>query len=120
MGYTTDFEGRINLSRELTMSEAQAILDFSETRHDPTQMPGYNCDWEPTRDGYGIQWNGIEKFYDADAWMQVVLDRFITPLGIAANGVINAQGEDPSDVWRLKVTDNKVTVVKAKIVWEDE
>jgi hypothetical protein len=115
MGYTTEFNGRINLSRELNRSETKAIDDFADERHDPSTLPGYNCDWVVTNDGLGIHWNGTEKFYDADAWMQ-----FITPNGIVANGVIDAQGEDPGDRWRLKVADNKVSTVKARVTWEDE
>lgn len=34
------------------------------------------------------------------------------------NGVIDAQGEDPEDRWRLVVENNIVTEQRAKIVWE--
>ncbi len=119
MGYTTTFTGRVNLSRELTASEAQILLDFSEERHSPSETPGYNCDWEPTKDGLGIQHNGCEKFYDADAWMQYIINEFLDKWGITTNGTINAQGEDATDVWRLKVVDNVVIRVKGRVVFED-
>lgn len=123
MGYSTDFYGRVELSRELTASEAQAIRDFAEerhgdnVRHDP-QFPGFWCNWEPTKDGRGIEWNGAEKFYDGDAWMQVVIDRFIAPAGIVANGEIRAEGESHGDVWLLRVVDNKVTRVNGRVVFQ--
>lgn len=124
MGYTTTFTGRIDLSRELTAREAQAIRDFAEerhggdTRHDP-QFPGFWCQWVPTKDGTGIVWDGGEKFYDAFEWMRIVIDRFIAPAGIVANGEVLAQGENPSDVWQLRVTDNKVTRINGRVVFEE-
>lgn len=124
MGYTTDFDGRINLSRELTDAEAKAIYDFSEERHGgnvggfTTRVQGYWCNWAPTDDRLGIEWNGAEKFYDADEWMQLVLDEFITPAGIVANGTIKAQGEDYNDRWLLVVTDNVVTTKKGRVVYD--
>lgn len=125
MGYTTTFSNRINLSRSLTGSEAQTLKNFSDERHGgnvggyTTRVPGYWCDWVPTDDLEGIEWSGMEKFYDADEWMQYILDEFITPWGIVANGVIDAQGEDASDVWRLKVINNKVVVQQGRVVFED-
>lgn len=124
MGYTTEFSGRIDLDRELTASEAQAIRDFSEERHGTSTtahagFPGFWCQWVPSKDGKGIVWDGGEKFYNAAEWMQIVIDRFIVPAGITANGVINAQGESGGDVWRLKVVDNRVQRVAGRIVFED-
>lgn len=123
MGYQTDFEGRINLSRELTDSEARVIRDFAEERHGgniggyTTRVQGYWCNWEPTKDLTGIEWNGAEKFYDADEWMALIVEDFIAPWGIVANGVINAQGEEGGDVWRIVVRDNVVTRENAMISW---
>lgn len=125
MGYTTSFSGQIDLSRELTEAEAQAIIDFSDERHGgdfggfTTPVQGYWCNWVPTRDRLGIVWSGAEKFYNADEWMQLVIDRFIAPAGITADGVINAEGERSGNVWRLKVVDNVVTRGNGRIVFED-
>ena len=124
MGYTTEFSGAIELSRALTASEAQELIDFSEERHggNTTVHAGYPdfwCQWVPTADGKGIEWDGGEKFYSAAEWMQLVIDRFIAPRGIIANGTINAVGEASGDLWRLRVEDNRVQVVRAQIVWKD-
>jgi hypothetical protein len=124
IGYTTEFEGRIDLDRELTETEIEVIKAFSEERHggdmnvDPG-MPGFWCDWVPTKDGCGIEWNGGEKFYNAAEWMQLIIDRFIEPWGMIANGVINAMGESNGDIWRLHVEDNQVRVSQAVISWGD-
>lgn len=124
MGYTTDFTGAVQVEPPLTEEQIAFLTAFSEERHGGNTQPhagfpGFWCDWVPTADGAGIEWNGTEKFYDSDEWMQLIIDRFIAPTGRKVNGTIEAQGEDPSDIWRLKVTDNVVSRVAAKIVWED-
>lgn len=97
-------------------------------------QPGLWCKWEPTDDGSQIRWNGVEKFYDAEEWMAYVIKTFLMPGAVLAeelaspvedryyppefahftfdhvvNGLIDAEGEDPEDVWQLIVTDNEVT-----------
>ena len=98
------------------------------------EQPGLWCKWEPTDDGSQIEWNQAEKFYDADAWMAYLIRTFLMPGAPLAeelaspvpgryyapefshftfdhvvNGVIDAEGEEPDDVWQLIVTDNVVT-----------
>jgi len=86
-----------------------------------SSQPGLWCKWGPTEDGTALEWTGHEKFYDAAEWMQYLMDHFIgsTPAaayklpfltGHVCNGVISAQGEDPSDMWLLEVKDNQVFV----------
>jgi len=124
MGYTTEFEGQIDLDPPLNASEILAIQTFSNERHDETPedrevMPGAWCHWIAQVDGDALEWDGGEKFYHAAEWMQLVLDRFITPLGISANGTIEAQGEEAGDLWRIVVKDNVVRTIYPKIVWDE-
>ena len=88
-------------------------------------------------DGTAIKWNGVEKFYNSEAWMSYLIDLFLKPgVGLASelanpvpgrhysaefrhftfdhelNGAIDAQGEDNDDRWRLIVTGNTVTSVR--------
>lgn len=146
MGYTTEFTSRVNITPPLNPQEIAYLIAFANTRHnkrkggpyavsmdahgpdvindrDHDGKPGYWCNWVPTADGAGIEWNGVEKFYDADAWMQYLVDHFLMPGGHAqgrpefeqftfdhaVSGVIHAQGEDPADRWELIVEDNKVS-----------
>lgn len=104
------------------------IIDYNSP--DPSQ-PGLWCQWVPTEDGTEIEWNGSEKFYDSPEWMQYLIDHFLRPGCKAAsqlpflqanhtvNGEIDAEGEESGDIWRLVVTDNKVTVKRARIVYDD-
>lgn len=119
--------------------------DIRDHNSPPTGQPGLWCHWVPSDDGSGIGWDGTEKFYDAETWMTYLIDTFLKP-GAAVqtelaspvegrhypdafarftfdhvlSGVIDAQGEDPEDRWRLVVEDNAVTTQRAQIVWTDE
>lgn len=85
------------------------IVDYNEP---PKTQPGLWCQWEVTEDGKYIQWNEVEKFYDADIWMQYIIDNFIGN-NYSCNGTINAQGEESDDQWDLIVENNKVRIVES-------
>ncbi|GIH09024.1 hypothetical protein Rhe02_70910 [Rhizocola hellebori] len=103
-------------------------------------LPGYWCKWAPTEDGSAIQWNEEEKFYEADMWMAYLIDTFLKPGATVArqladpvaewiypadfaqftfdhvvNGVIEAEGEEPEDRWRIEVRDNIVHIVQQTV-----
>jgi hypothetical protein len=151
MGYTTEFEGKIEITPALPLDLIEYINKFSETRRmkrntkvlkniyngefgfngdygvegeyfigddncsivdyndPPKTQPGLWCDWEITKDGKCIQWNETEKFYDAEIWMQYIIDNFIGN-DYSCNGTISAQGEEFDDQWDLIVENNKVRV----------
>ena len=107
---------------------------------DPSQ-PGLWCQWLPSEDGTSIEWDGSEKFCNAPEWMAYIigtfLDRRPDDETVAAmvkadlrlveftfdhvvTGIIDAQGEDSEDRWRLVVEDNIVTVQRPEFVWKAE
>ncbi len=107
MGYTTEFEGRIEIEPALNADEIAYLLKFSDTRrmdrengpyfvdgngfagqgNGPDEVynhskphssqPGLWCKWAPTEDGTALEWNEHEKFYDSAEWMQYLIDHFI-------------------------------------------
>lgn len=109
------------------------VIDFNSPHPD---QPGLWCQWEPVDDGT-IEWNGAEKFYASEEWMgyiAILLGRggqsyvrdhideddrlqYFTNDHVL-NGVIDAQGEEAADRWRLVVEDNVVTRQSARIVWD--
>ena len=152
MGYTTDFYGSVSVTPPLNQAEIDYLNLFASTRrmhrkegpyyavddgdlgqretsgvinfNEPAQgQPGLWCQWVPTEDGTAIEWDGGEKFYDAEVWMQYLIDHFLRPAARAkgqpgfedftfdhvVSGTIEAQGEDPGDQWQLVVTNNAVT-----------
>ena len=165
MGYTTDFEGQVTVEPPLNTAEVTYLRKFNETRrmkrskgpyyvgaggfagqdHEddildynqhPEGQPGLWCKWTPTDDGRAIVWDGVEKFYDSEEWMQYLIDHFLRPGAHASgvdfaeqfaaftfnhvvNGVIDAQGERPEDRWRLVVKDNVVSRIDAVVTFPD-
>lgn len=118
MGYTTDFDGTIEVVPPLTKEDAQYLYDFSEIRHQEVSIggdfPGIWCHWVALGNS-GICWNECEKFYSSAEWMKHIIDNILAPKGYTLNGEIEAQGEDPEDRWRLVVKDNKVFRQEAEV-----
>lgn len=114
MGYTTEFEGAVKVEPTLTAAQMDILHDFAQERHGGNcdvyaGFPGFWCNWEARTGGTEIGWNGSEKFYDSDEWMKYIIENFLKPWGVTANGEIIAQGEDISDRWLLVVQNNEVS-----------
>jgi hypothetical protein len=165
MGYTTEFSGRVNVDPPLNPSETNYLVAFADSRRyrrvsgpyrtDTDAFTGpdtvdYNrpaigqpelwCHWTPTRDRLGLEWDGAEKFYSADIWMQYLVDTFLRP-GAAlqielakrvrrrwyapafeqfsfdhvVNGSIEAAGQACDDRWALVVESNTVRRVPREV-----
>jgi hypothetical protein len=112
MGYTTDFYGAFNLSRPLTVKEARILNDFADVRHENTSgqtFPGIWCHWVPDEDeAKTIIWNGLEKFYSYELWLQYIYDNFLKPWGVELSGVVYYQGEESKDYGGLYFKDGVV------------
>jgi hypothetical protein len=159
VGYDTRFTGKVTIEPPFSAAEVAFLKDYADTRHCTHQLspyaasraachgscitpgpgvPGFNCKWEPTEDGTAIEWDGEEKFYEADEWMEFIIKNFTAPgeftvedrlaepklaflqRNHAANGTIDAEGEEAGDIWRIIVKNNEVRRVEARVVWPDE
>ena len=84
----------------------------------PSGQPGLWCQWVPTQDNNGIEWDGGEKFYHYVEWLAYITEHFLMPWGYVLNGEAEWFGEDHSDRGKILVTNNVVSTKKAKIVYE--
>jgi hypothetical protein len=69
----------------LTQELFDELNSFSEERHGGNTepfagFPGFWCDWVPTPDMQGIEWNGNEKFYDYVEWLELIIKKFLIPV----------------------------------------
>lgn len=87
------------------------IVDYNEP---PSTQPGLWCQWTPTQDGMGIEWDGGEKFYNYTEWLVYLITKILEPNGYVLNGVVQWQGEDVGDVGEIFVEDNKVFIQEWK------
>ena len=93
--------------------------DFGQARdasivsynYPPKGQPGLWCQWVPTEDNTGIEWNGSEKFYSYVEWLRYLVDNFIKPWGYVLSGRVTWRGEDHGDVGAIVVADNIVEAI---------
>lgn len=123
MGYTTDFYGEFKLDKALTVAQKKELEDFAEERHGGNMdvhvgFPGFYCQWVPTVDGDGIEWDGNEKFYEYVEWLEYIIKHFIEPWGLKLNGEVEWQGESNDDRGLIVVVDNEVSTKTGRVVYE--
>ena len=109
MGYTTEFIGRMKLSKKLTDSE---LIDYHNnwleprhTIHDDKYTTGREdapsiwLKWNICEVGgeHYLEWGDQEKFYGYYAWLELIVKEFLTPKGIYLQGKIRFSGEDVND-----------------------
>jgi hypothetical protein len=84
--------------------------DASVTNYNapPYTQPGLWCQWVPTDDLQGIEWNGAEKFYSYVEWLTYLIDNFLGPWGYKVSGKVRWEGEDREDTGIIEVEDNVV------------
>jgi hypothetical protein len=120
MGYTTEFEGQIDIHPPLSAAEATFLRKFAHTRHmkrttgpyvveetaytetnrkdvidyntEHEGQPSLWCQWVPNDDGTALVWDGGEKFYESAAWMQYLIDHFLAPNALAVGKVKGITG----------------------------
>lgn len=113
MGYSTDFSDEFRLNKVLTPQLFKELNEFAEERHGGNTepyagFPGFWCNWVPTEDMQGIEWNGAEKFYNYTEWLELIIEKFLAPNGYVLNGRVEWQGEENDDFGIIVAKDNVV------------
>lgn len=78
----------------------------------PSTQPGLWCQWIPTENKKGIEWDGGEKFYEYVEWIIYIIDKILKPNGYILNGEVKWQGEEMDDRGKIIIKNNKVTTVE--------
>lgn len=123
MGYTTEFEGALKFTRQLTVPELAMLQTFMG--EDPDDHPEWiknpgdkysYIQYEITKDFTGIKWDGGEKFYYAVEALNLIIvnmQREFPDFGLT--GELHAQGEEVRDRWILAIEDGKAVKKELKI-----
>jgi len=85
-----------------------SILDYNRP---PSTQPGLWCQWTPTLDGKGLEWDGGEKFYHYIDWIEYIIKKILEPRGYSLTGDVEWRGEDWSDTGTISIRENNVTVL---------
>ena len=90
--------------------EKYGCIDLNEVN---PGMPSFYCQWIPTEDREGIEWDGGEKFYNAEKWLRYIIENYLKPWGYVVNGTVEFKYGEPeynSNTGALHVSNNKVFV----------
>lgn len=113
MGYTTKFDGHFNLHKPLNVLQYNELIELTEKNAGVVRgAPDSWCQWIPTRDGMGIEWDGREKFYEYVPWLKFLIERYFQPWGLVLNGEVLYQGENITDRGSIIIRNNVITVQK--------
>lgn len=82
----------------------RSVLDYNGP---PSGQPGLWCKWEPTPDDTGIQWDGVEKFYDYVEWLEYLIVHFLEPWGYRISGEVTWQGEEHVDFGTIRIVNGR-------------
>lgn len=83
----------------------------------PSGQPGLWCQWVPTEDGSGIEWDCGDKFYRYIAWIEYLIQHFLEPWGYKVNGEVDWNGEDRGDLGQIVVEDNTVSERRGEVTY---
>jgi len=83
--------------------------DILDDNAPPCGQPGLWCQWIPTEDRTGIEWDGGEKFYDYVKWLRYIIEHFLARWDYVLNGSVTWEGEISGDTGTILVVDNNVT-----------
>lgn len=86
-------------------TEAKSVLNMNEP---PSTQPSLWCQWTPTSDDCGIEWDGGEKFYNYTEWLVYLIHKVLAPNGYVLNGKVIWHGEETGDVGKIIVENNRV------------
>ena len=127
MGYSTEFTGKLTFKNEVTGKELAALSQYlgvdrrdigfeSDSVYECGEYGSYwfHIDFELTDDFSGIQWNKVEKFYQAEHIVNWITAR-MHDLGYEDfyfEGELLAQGERFDDRWRLVMSDGIASKVE--------
>lgn len=96
------------------------IPDVMDYNSPPPDQPGLWCQWVPNDGGTAIEWDEGEKFYEYVDWIRYLIRHFLGPWGYRLNGQVEWKGEDPTDLGRISIYDNVVSVDSGRIVYGDD
>jgi hypothetical protein len=103
--YGIDGEFYVDGGGSFGQAQEESIVDYNEP---PSTQPGLWCQWVPTEDRMGIEWDGGEKFYHYTEWIKYLIEKILSPRGYTLNGIVRWQGEDMDDRGQIEIVDNKV------------
>jgi hypothetical protein len=118
VGLPIGFEGGYFVGSRASFGQDYDHISVLDTDEPPSGQPGLWCHWAPGRDGQSLLWNGHEKFYHYDQWLEYLIEHFFEPWGYSLEGTVRWVGEDPGDQGTIYVANNEVFVLPDETIEE--
>ncbi len=129
MGYNVHWSGGLVISPTPLPKEIKRIEEFIHKEHASTVTPSMYCPWTIVQrqnqyfttdiSEYQLEIHG-EKAHSVGKWLKILISRRLKPYNLKVTGTMTWDGEDPLDFGKLKVIENKITVIKPTITWDEE
>lgn len=92
-------------SKNMGQERTKDVISYNDP---PSTQPSLWLQWIIKEDK--LQWDGGEKFYGYIKWLKYLIKKIFKPFGYTLNGYIDFSGEIISDIGRINVENNNVTV----------
>jgi len=128
VGYNTNWDGYFVIEPKLSQEHYDHIEKFCNTRHEDKNgkmlyrnygISTVHCDLQlhSISTATILRWNGSEKTYNLEKWVEYLIKNFFKPNGYKLNGEMTWQGEGPDDRGKVVVKDNKLEIKQGRIVY---
>ena len=97
--YGKEGEFYFHEDNDMGQTHTDDIVNFN---YPPSTQPGLWCDWTYNYQDNVIEWNGSEKTYDSEEWINYI-SKILSPRGYTLRGNIYWFGEDRDDVGNINV-----------------
>jgi hypothetical protein len=95
--------------KDIKFSIGDVNFDF------PEGFYSYYCQWVLGKDNSYIEWDGNEKFYEYEEWLNIILKKILVPRGYYLSGEVRYQGEEMRDIGFLIAEPNAKSIKKMKL-----
>ncbi len=121
MGYSTQFDGELKFTKELTATQLAAVKQFcGEDCRDHSWIYSDDLtyiDVELLDDFSGIKWNGAEKTYKMEHLINVIIHNMRQRWDdFGLTGSLIAQGDEHDDRWLLEFNSEGIAMRKKMAV----
>jgi hypothetical protein len=116
LNFDIGHEADLYCGDESDMGQDQiGVIDYN---NHPTSQPSLWCQWVPTSDLKGIEWDSGENFYEYIKWIEYIIKTFLKPWKLKLNGKVTWYGESSHDTGKIIINNNNVTIKEGKIIYE--
>lgn len=121
MGYCVRFKGRFALDKAMSAEHAATLREYQDSEEWPGETPDRRFNpWLLSEDGLAFEVR-TDKPGDWKAWLQYLIDAWLTPWGYTLSGSVEWKGEERGDAGTITIDGGRVKASRPKLAltWSD-